>query len=53
MVGKAEVATAALATMEENCQEEMFHTLNVHKRGNWADKGKGFQWWKFEGNGTR
>ena len=30
VVGKAEVETTALA-MEENCQEEMFQTLNVHK----------------------
>ena len=43
-VGEAEVATTALA-MEEACREEIYQTLNVHERGDWADKGRNFQWW--------
>ena len=44
VVGAAEVATAALA-MEEASWEEIFQTLNVHERGDWADKGRDFEWW--------
>ena len=43
-VGEAEVATTALA-MEEACREEIYQTLNVRERGDWADKGRNFQWW--------
>ena len=43
-IGKAEVAATAL-TMKEACQEEIYQTLNVHERGDWADKGRDFQWW--------
>ena len=44
MVGYAEVVATALA-MKDACQEEIYQTLNVHKRGDWADKGGYFQWW--------
>ena len=43
-VGEAEVATTALA-MEEACWEEIYQSLNVRERGDWADKGRNFQWW--------
>ena len=42
-VGEAEVATTALA-MEEAYREEIYQTLNVRERGDWADKGRDFQW---------
>jgi hypothetical protein len=35
VVGKAEVTATALA-MKEACQEEIYLTLNVHERGDWA-----------------
>ena len=41
-VGAAEVATAALA-MEEAFREDIFQTLNVHERGDLADKGRDFE----------
>ena len=44
LVGNAEVTATALA-MKEACQEEIYLTLNVHERGDWADKGRDFQWW--------
>ena len=45
VVGEVAVTTAAL-TMEEFCwEEEIFQTLNVHERGDWADKGQDFDWW--------
>ena len=31
--------------MEEACREEIYQTLNVRERGDWADKGRDFQWW--------
>ena len=43
-VGEAEVATTALA-MEEACWEEIYQSLNVRERSDWADKGRDFQWW--------
>ena len=42
-LGEVEVATTALA-MEEACREEIYLTLNVRERGDWADKGRDFQW---------
>ena len=44
MVGTAEMATTALA-VKDACHEEIYQTLNVHERGDWADKGRDFQWW--------
>jgi hypothetical protein len=44
LVGKVEVAATALV-MKEACQEEIYQTLNVHEREDWADKGRDFQWW--------
>ena len=44
-VENAEVNATALA-MKEACQEEIYLTLNLHERGDWADKkGHVFQWW--------
>ena len=40
-----ETATTALAMKDEVCQEEIYQTLNVYERGDWADKGRDFQWW--------
>ena len=45
LVGKAQLETTSLAKHEAG-DAEVYQTLNVHERVDWADKGHKFQWWK-------
>ena len=45
LVGKAQLETTALE-MHKACDAEIYQTLNVHERVDWADKGCDFRWWK-------